>query len=57
MPIFNESVWRDFSEREKFEWLKLQIINLDSILAAISRHIDEIGNAVKDIEEKLGSKK
>lgn len=57
MPVFNEFVWRDFSDREKLDWLKAQIISIDSALEKLSRHVDEIGNAMKDIEEKRSSKK
>jgi hypothetical protein len=51
------SAWNDFSDREKLEWLRARLGKIEGSLDALSRHVDEIGNAVKDIEEKLDTKK
>jgi hypothetical protein len=57
MAIVNDSVWRDFSERERLEWLRAQAIHLSSAVDGLARRVDEIGNAVKNIEENLRSQK
>jgi hypothetical protein len=46
------SVWDDFSDREKLEWLRAKLGHVDSALAALSRHVNEIGDAVKDLEKQ-----
>jgi len=51
------SPWNDFSDREKLEWLRARLGKMENELGALSRHVDEIANVVKDIEKKLGSNK
>jgi len=44
------STWNDFSDREKLEWLRARLLQIESTLGALARHVDEIGNVVKEIE-------
>ena len=46
------SAWNDFSDREKLEWLRARLGKMETALEALARHVDEIGNAVKEIEAK-----
>ena len=46
------SAWNDFSDREKLEWLRVKVAKIESALVALTRHVDEIGNAVKEFEKK-----
>lgn len=46
------SAWNDFSDREKLEWLRAKLANLENSLSALTRQVDEIGNAVKELETK-----
>ena len=50
------SPWNDFSDREKLEWLRARLGKVEDTLGALSRHVDEIGHAVKEIEKKLKEK-
>jgi hypothetical protein len=46
------SIWNDFSDREKLEWLRAKITQIESALGGLTRHVDEIGDAVKELEKK-----
>ena len=46
------SAWNDFSDKEKFEWLRAKVAQIESALGGLARHVDEIGTAVKELEQK-----
>jgi predicted nucleic acid-binding Zn-ribbon protein len=47
------SAWNDFSTNDKLEWLRAKLTQIDHSLVALSHQVDEIGNAVKEIEEQI----
>jgi hypothetical protein len=50
------SAWNDFSDREKLEWLRARLAQIESSLGSLTRHVDEIGDAVKELEKKSDAK-
>ena len=46
------SAWNDFSDKEKFEWLRARLAKVESSLGALISHVNEIGEAVKELEKK-----
>jgi hypothetical protein len=46
------STWNDFSEKEKLEWLRARLAQVESSLGALTRHVQEIADAVKEMEKK-----
>ena len=51
------SAWNDFSDREKLEWLRARLGKIENSLGALTRHVDEIVNAVKKLEKQQQAKK
>lgn len=46
------SMWNDFSDREKLEWLRARLAKFETALGALTSQISEIGDAVKALEAK-----
>jgi hypothetical protein len=46
------SPWDDFSDKEKLIWLSARMAQMESALGALTRHVNEIGAAVKELEKK-----
>jgi hypothetical protein len=44
------STWNDLSDREKLEWLRARLLEIENTLGALPRHVDEISNILKEIE-------
>ena len=45
------SPWNDFSDREKLEWLRARLGRVDAAVASLSGLVEEIGAAVKKLEQ------
>ncbi|WP_316167093.1 MULTISPECIES: hypothetical protein [unclassified Bradyrhizobium] len=46
------SAWNDFSDSEKLAWLRSRLAKLEQSLGALTHHVEEIGNAVEELEAK-----
>ena len=43
------SAWNDFSDREKLEWLRARLLQVESTLGTLACHVDKISDVVREI--------
>jgi hypothetical protein len=46
------TLWDDFSDKEKLEWLRARVTQLKQSIATLTLHTDELGALVGELERK-----